>query len=194
MLMTIKLGSLHSPILYGPLTFATYWSYVYFYLTFFCPVNNHYLPLIQFTTFNYSLCVFLPRTPHFTSSVCERSAHYSKPVAKQFPGPWRRRRMALVSPCPLGDVHHPTYPKLTLKITKSVKCDNPDSCCAPSVKECFSLLSFPPPPPNSPQPRGAAPPKSIQGSEGHLLKTQNGENKNETTFSCWSWIIFVTIN
>ena len=54
-----------------------------------------------------------PEPPQFTCTVCERgSAHYSKPAAKHFPGRRRRRRMALVSPCPLGDVHHPTYLKI----------------------------------------------------------------------------------
>ena len=65
------------------------------------PPKNHYL---QFTAFTYSLCVFPVQ--------CERSAHYSQPAAKHFPRPRRRRRMALVSPCPLGDVQHPTYPKI----------------------------------------------------------------------------------
>ena len=94
---------------------------------------------------NRERLLFSHQNPPKLSWVCERSAHYSKPAAKHFPGRRRRRRMALVSPCPLGDVPHPTsIQKLTLKITKSVKCENPDSCCAPSAKECFSLLSFPP--------------------------------------------------
>ena len=135
---------------------------------FFYP-NNHYLLLDS--SLQPAHFLFSHQNPPKLSSVCERSAHYSKPAAKHFPGRRRRRRMALVSPCPLGDVPHPTsIQKLTLKITKSVKCENPDSCCAPSAKECFSLLSFPPLPTTHPTLGELLPPStSIQGNQGFYL-------------------------
>ena len=143
------------------------------------PANNHYLS--HSSSFNslhlFTFC-FLTTSP---PQLCERSAHYSKPAAKHFPRPRRRRRMALVSPCPLGDVQHPTYPKLTFKIRKSVKCDNPESCCAPSVKECLSLLSFPQLPPT--HPRELPRPKVFKGVRDIWCGwTQNGKT-NQTTFS-----------
>ena len=147
------------------------------------PANNHYLS--HSSSFNslhqFTFC-FLTTSP---PQLCERSAHYSKPAAKHFPRPRRRRRMALVSPCPLGDVQHPTYPKLTFKIRKSVKCDNPESCCAPTVKECLSLLSFPP---TTLNPGKLPHPKVFKG---HLLwmDTKWEEKSGNLFLSCWSWII-----
>ena len=84
-------------------------------------------------------------------------------------------------PAPWGTSSTPHIQKLTLKITKSVKCDNPESCCAPSVKECLSLLSFPQLPPT--HPRELPHPKVFKGVRDIWCGwTQNGKT-NQTTFS-----------
>ena len=84
-------------------------------------------------------------------------------------------------PAPWGTSSTPHIQKLTLKITKSVKCDNPEACCAPSVKECLSLLSFPQVPPT--HPRELPHPKVFKGVRDIWCGwTQNGKT-NQTTFS-----------
>ena len=94
--------------------------------------------------------------------------------------------MALVSPCPLGDVHHPTYPKLTPEITKSVKCDNPDSCCAPRCEGMFLITFFPSSSPQLPSTQGSCPAQKYSREWGTFAKDTKWGKK---TFSCWSWII-----
>ena len=124
--------------------------------------------------------------------MCERgSAHYSKPAAKHFPGLRRRRRMALVSPCPLGDVHHPTYLKIDAQDNE--KCQMWQSrilLC--SRCEGMSLITFLPPttfnPGEPPRPKVSKEVRDI-----YYGWTQNGKEK---TFSsqCWLLNYFVAIN
>ena len=140
------------------------------------------ITIISSTPPLYSLHLFT--LCFLTSSPPQLGAHYSKPPAKHFPGPRRRRRMALVSPCPLGDVQHPTYPKIDAQDNEKCQMWQSRSLLC-SQCEGMSLITFLPPSTPNP-PKGAAPPKSIQGSEGHLvwMDTKWEDKSDNLFFSC----------
>ena len=135
-----------------------------------------------------------PEPPQFTCTVCERgSAHYSKPAAKHFPGRRRRRRMALVSPCPLGDVHHPTYLKIDAQDNEKCQMWQSRTLLCSKCEGMFLITLLPPTtfnPGEQPHPKVFKEVRDICYGW-----TQNEKDKSENLLlSCRLLNNFVTIN